>query len=99
MAKYTHTELKSLILSDPNVKKEYDDLEDEFKLLKEMLKARIRAGKTQEDIAKTLHTTVSAISRLENGGGQNKHSPSLGTLRKYAKALGCKLQVRLIPAK
>jgi transcriptional regulator with XRE-family HTH domain len=88
-----------LALSDPEVKKEYDLLDEEFKIFKEMLRARIRAGKTQEDIAKTLHTTVSAISRLENAGGQKHYSPSLGTLRKYAAALGCKLQVQLIPLK
>lgn len=96
MARYTHEELKAIALSKPGVKAEYDNLSEEFRLFKEMLKARIRAGKTQEDIAKSLHTTVSAISRLENGGGKNRHSPSLGTLRKYAQAINCDIQVRFI---
>lgn len=97
MAKYTHEELKQLILSNPDTKKGYDDLEEEFALFGEMLKARLAAGKTQNDIAKALHTTTSAISRLENSGGKKNHSPTLETLRKYANALGCSLKVEFVP--
>lgn len=39
-------------------------------------------------------TSVSAISRLENGLG---HPPGLATLYKYAQAVGCRLEVRLLP--
>ncbi|MCC6596119.1 MAG: helix-turn-helix transcriptional regulator, partial [Rhodanobacteraceae bacterium] len=38
----------------------------------------------------------SAISRLEASG---KHTPSLATLQRYAKAVGCDLQVKLVPQK
>ena len=41
-------------------------------------------------------TTKSAISRLESAG---KHAPSLATLKRYASAVGCELQVRLVPQK
>jgi transcriptional regulator with XRE-family HTH domain len=41
-------------------------------------------------------TTKSAISRLEAAG---KHAPSLTTLKKYAAAVGCELQVKLVPHK
>ena len=97
MTKYTHEELKQLMLSNNETKKGYDALEEEFALFGEMLNARLKAGKTQEDIARSLHTTTSAISRLENSGGKQRHSPTLATLRKYAEALGCELRVRLIP--
>lgn len=96
-AKYTHAELKQIMLSDPETKEGYDNLEEEFTLFGEMLKARLKAGKTQEDIAKVLHTTPSAISRLENSGGKKNHSPTLETLRKYARALGCRLKVEFAP--
>jgi len=99
MAKYTHEELKQIMLSNPETKKGYDDLEEEFALFGEMLKARLKAGKTQDEIAKKLHTTTSAISRLENSGGKNRHSPTMATLRKYAKALGCDLRVQFVPHK
>jgi len=98
-SKYTHEELKKIALSDPKTKQVYDELEDEFSLFKEMLRARLKAGKTQEQVAKTLHTTTSAISRLENSGGKNHHSPSIATLRKYANALGYSLKVKFIPIK
>ena len=97
MAKYTHEELKQIMLRNPETKTGYDNLEEEFALFGEMLKARLKAGKTQDDVAKALHTTTSVISRLENSGGKKKHSPTLETLRKYASALGCNLKVEFIP--
>jgi transcriptional regulator with XRE-family HTH domain len=39
-------------------------------------------------------TTKSAVSRLEAGG---KHAPSLTTLKKYAHAVGCRLEIKLVP--
>ena len=95
--KYTHEELVKKMLEDPETKQEYDKLELEFKLFKEMLKARLKAGKTQEDIAKAMHTTKAAISRLEHAGGKNLHSPSIATLRKYAEAVNCNLEIKFSP--
>ena len=89
----THKELKKKALERPEVKAEYDRLADEFDLLDEFLKARAAAGVTQEELAKRIGTTQSAIARLESGKG--KHSPSLATLQKYARALGCRLEVHL----
>jgi DNA-binding XRE family transcriptional regulator len=97
MIRHTHKKLVEEFLSDPENKKEYDKLEEEFSLARELISARLNAGKTQEELAQEMHTTKSAISRLENSGGAKKHSPSLETLRKYAKALNCQLQVHLVP--
>jgi len=72
----------------------YVDLESEYSLVRELLTARARAGLTQEEVAKSMGTTKSAVSRLEAGG---KHSPSVTTLEKYARAVGCHLEIRLIP--
>ncbi len=58
------------------------------------MKVRAAAGVTQAEVAERIGTTQSAIARLESGGG--KHSPSLATLQKYAHALGCRLELRLI---
>lgn len=90
----THKELKKLALDRPDVKTEYDQLEDEFTFLDEFLKARAAAGITQAEVAERIGTTQSAIARLESGRG--KHSPSLATLQKYAHALGCRLELRLV---
>jgi transcriptional regulator with XRE-family HTH domain len=90
----THKQLRSKALGNAEVKAEFDQLADEFSLLEEFLKARAAQGLTQAQVAKTIGTTQSAVARMESGGG--KHSPSLATLSKYADALGCKLEVRLI---
>ena len=59
-----------------------------------MLTARSRIGLTQEEVADLMGTTKSAVSRLEATG---KHAPSLTTLKKYAQAVGCRLEIKLIP--
>ncbi len=73
----------------------YEDLEDEYKLVRELLAARASAGLTQEQVAASMGTTKSAISRLEGAGA---HSPSVSTLKRYAKAVGCEVEIRLVPA-
>ena len=90
----THKELKAHALERGDVKAEYESLGEEFDLLDEFLKARAAAGITQAEVAKRIGTTQSVIARLESGRG--KHSPSLATLRKYAQALGCRLELKLI---
>lgn len=73
----------------------YEDLDNEYALTRELLAARSRAGLTQEEVAASMGTTKSAISRLEGAG---KHSPSVSTLEKYAQAVGCEVEIRLVPA-
>ena len=89
----SHTELKQQALAKPAVKAAYDALAEEYALARELLHAREMAGLTQADVAQIMQTKAPAIARLEAG----KHSPSLLTLRKYAAAVGCKLEVRLVP--
>ncbi len=74
----------------------YEALGLEYQVVSQLLKARTKAGLTQDAVAERMGTTKSAISRLESAG---KHTPSLGTLRRYAEAVGCELQVKLVPQK
>ncbi|MBE0548839.1 MAG: helix-turn-helix transcriptional regulator [Rubrivivax sp.] len=74
----------------------YEALAPEYEVIAQLLKARTKAGLTQDAVAELMGTTKSAVSRLEGSG---KHAPSLATLRKYARAVGCELQVRLVPQK
>jgi len=74
----------------------YDALDLEYQVANQMLMARSRAGLTQDAVAERMGTTKSAISRLESAG--KKHAPSLATLRRYAQAVGCDLQVKLVPS-
>jgi DNA-binding XRE family transcriptional regulator len=75
-------------------KKAYEDLGEEYALVREMLAARSRVGLSQEAVAERMGTTKSAISRLEAAG---KHAPSVTTLKKYAHAVGCHLEIRFVP--
>lgn len=72
----------------------YEELGEEYALVRELLKARSRAGLTQEAVAERMGTTKSAVSRLEAAG---RHSPSVTTLKKYAQAVGCEIEIRLVP--
>src|SRR5262244_2006878 len=93
----THKALVRKMLKDPAVKAEYDAQAEEFALLDELLKARRRAGLTQAEVAARMGTKTPAVARLEAGGGSRQHSPSVATLRKYAHAVGCRLEIRLRP--
>lgn len=90
----SHKALKAKALARPDVRAEYDRLGEEFAFLDLFLKARADAGLTQAQVAERIGTTQSAIARLESGAG--RHQPSLGTLRKYAQAVGCRIELRLI---
>ena len=74
----------------------YNALALEYQVAGQMLKARSRAGLTQDAVAERMGTTKSAISRLESA---SKHAPSLATLKRYASAVGCELQVKLVRTK
>lgn len=92
----THSELRKKALKKNGVKAEYDALEPEFTLLRELLKARQKVGMSQADIAKKMGTKPPAVTRLESSLTSGEHSPSITTLKKYAQALGCHLEIKLV---
>ncbi len=91
-----HFELKEKALKRKKVKVEYGALEPEFKLLHDLLKARQRAGLSQAEIAKRMGTKAPAITRLESSLSSGKHSPSIATIKKYADALDCHLEIKIV---
>lgn len=91
----THEELIAKMLENPAVRAEVERLErEEMPMLDVILKARKEAGLTQAQVAERMGTKATAVARLENALITGKPSPSLSTLRKYAAALGKKLEVR-----
>lgn len=79
-------------MRDPEFKKAWDDLDPEFELLESLIKAREKAGITQEELAQRIGTKQTAISRWEQGGFNNA---TLSTLKKIAEALDTRLVIRL----
>ncbi|WP_216167750.1 helix-turn-helix domain-containing protein [Polynucleobacter finlandensis] len=85
------------MLKNSAVKAEVDKLNrEEFAILDEILAARKEAGLSQAQIAKRMGTQAPAIARLESALATGKHSPSLNTLRKYAAALGKRVELHLV---
>lgn len=93
----THEELKAKALSNPAVRAEYERLErEEGPMLDAILAARREAGLTQAQVAERMGTKAPAVARLEAALVSGSPSPSLATLRKYAAALGRRVEVRLV---
>ena len=90
-----HNDLKARLLKNPEVRKAYDALEEEFTLMLEVAKARSRAGLSQAELARRMKTTQSTIARLESGRGL----PSTRTLGRFAKATGHRLRISFEPVK
>ncbi|MBX9936511.1 MAG: helix-turn-helix domain-containing protein [Burkholderiaceae bacterium] len=87
----TLQQLKSQMLANPETRKEYDALNEEFGMARELIAARASMGLTQADVAQRMGTTQSAVARLESG----KRPPSLRSVQRYAQAIGCRAVVRL----
>ncbi len=92
--KHDHASFLEKAMKRKGFKESYEELEDEYSLMREMLTARCKSGLTQEAVAERMGTTKSSVSRLESLG---KHAPSIATLKKYAQAVGCHLEIRLVP--
>ena len=92
----THDEMIAKWMKDPKFKAEYERIEqEEMPMFDAILGARKAAGLTQAQVAERMGTKAPAVARLENALITGTPSPSLNTLRKYATALGKKLEVRL----
>ena len=93
----THKQDVTRIFKNPAVKAEVERLnKEEFAILDEILEARKAAGLSQAEVARRMGTQAPAIARLESSLATGKHSPSLNTLRKYAAALGKRVELHLV---
>ena len=80
-------------LNEPDYRKAYDALEEEFALAKAVIEARNRAGLTQVQLARRMGTTQPVVARLEGG----RTRPSLRTLERLARATESRLLIRFEP--
>ncbi|MFT4927303.1 MAG: DNA-binding XRE family transcriptional regulator [Phenylobacterium sp.] len=95
MTRPTFEDFKNKALAKPDVKAQYEELELAYELRKKLISIRQEAGLTQEDVAQRLHTQKSNISRLENVNSTS--SPKLSTIEDYARAIGYKVKISLVP--
>lgn len=74
-------------MKDPEYRREYDKLEPEFQIARQILSARIKKKMTQKELAEKVGTGQAVISRLE---GMNA-KPSISLLARVAEALQIKI--------
>ena len=84
--------LKEELFKDAEFKAEYDALEPEYELIRQLIRARSESNMTQKELAEKIGTKQSCISRLESGN----YNPSFKFLQKVARALNKKLTVALV---
>lgn len=76
-------------MENPEFKKEWDNLEVEFQIIKAMIDGRNENHLTQRKLSDMTGIAQGDISKIENGNA----NPSIKTLDRLADALGKKLKV------
>ncbi|MGH2746527.1 MAG: helix-turn-helix domain-containing protein [Actinomycetota bacterium] len=76
---------------DPRFSDMVENAYQRRRLLRELASKRERAGITQKDVATRMHTSQSAVSRIERGEIDAK----LSTVERYATAIGHRLEWRV----
>lgn len=80
-------------LKNPEFKKEYDNLEPEFDVIRAMINARNSQHLTQKQLAEKTGINQADISKLENG----TRNPTLKLLKRLADGMGMDLKVSFVP--
>lgn len=89
----TWDSIRNELLSDPEVKAEYDALSPEFELARAVITLREEIGLTQREFAAKVGMKQSQLARIESG----KQTPKLKTLAKLAAAAGYEVEINLVP--
>jgi ribosome-binding protein aMBF1 (putative translation factor) len=84
-------ELHKKWMKDPGFRREYEKLETEFQIAKQVLEGRLKRKMSQEELAKKVNTGQAVISRLEGMNGK----PSISLLERVAKALDTKISITI----
>ncbi len=86
-----YEDFKKGLLQDAEVREEYEALEPQFNLLRQIIARRNELKLSQMQLAKLVGTKQSAISRLESGYA----NATVKTLHAVAKALDADLEISL----
>lgn len=80
-------------LQDQEFKKEYDDLQPEFDVIRAIVDARTSQNLTQKQLAEKTGINQADISKLENG----TRNPSINLLKRLADGMGMLLKIEFVP--
>lgn len=81
---------KKELLAKPGFKEALKETELEYQVARAIIEARIKKGLTQKKLAEKMHTTQSAISRVESA----QSLPSLTFLKRLAEAFNSSLKIQ-----
>ncbi|SEW16457.1 helix-turn-helix domain-containing protein [[Clostridium] fimetarium] len=80
-------------LQDEELKKEYDNLQPEFDVIRAIVDARVSQNLTQKQLAERSGINQADISKLENG----TRNPSINLLKRLADGMDMALKIEFIP--
>lgn len=81
------------LMSDPGVRRAYEDLQPEFAIVQAIIDARVKKKISQAELAKKMGTGQAVISRLEGANAK----PSLSLIKRLADALDLKVELHFTP--
>ena len=82
--------VREKIQQDPDFRKEYHKIKEEYHLIDQVKKARQSSGMTQKELAKKVGVSQQVISRFEN----EKHVPKLDNFLKILSGLDLELSIK-----
>ena len=80
-------------MQNQEFKKEYDDLQPEFDVIRAIVDARTSQNLTQKQLAEKTCINQADISKLENG----TRNPSINLLKRLAEGMGMMLKIEFVP--
>jgi transcriptional regulator with XRE-family HTH domain len=80
-------------LKNAEFRKEWDNIQPEFEVIKAMIDVRNQLNLTQKELARLTGIQQADISKIENG----TRNPSLNLLKRLADGMGMRLELRFIP--
>ena len=80
-------------LKNEEFKKEYDNLQPEFDVIRAIVEARTSQNLTQKELAERTGINQADISKLENG----TRNPTVNLLKRLAEGMDMVLKIEFIP--
>lgn len=85
--------VRDSVLADPEVRAEYEALDNEFNVARAVIALRSQSGLTQRELAERIGIKQPQLARIESG----KQLPKLETLALLADGAGYTIEVNFVP--
>ena len=89
----TYQESLREMMQNPEFKREYEEQQPEFDIIRAMVDARTSQNLTQKQLAERTGINQADISKLENG----TRNPSINLLKRLAEGMDMVLKIEFVP--